>query len=166
MDGDILYKDRTEFLKVFNPVMKGLSFTLPAPVRKAILEALSERDPTAEICTDSKGNAEPDPQLRDSELVPLPSDIALPLPVGFDNETGLDKLLELVKPHIGAYMQAEVLPHVADAWVDFSKTKVGYEIPINRHFYVYEPPRPLEVIKGEIDELEGQIMAMLKGLSA
>ena len=166
MDGDTLYKNRTEFLKVFNPVIKGLSFTLPAPVRKAILEALSERDPTAEICTDSKGNAEPDPQLRDSELVPLPSDIALPLPVGFDNETGLDKLLELVKPHIGAYMQAEVLPHVADAWVDFSKTKVGYEIPINRHFYVYEPPRPLEVIKGEIDELEGQIMAMLKGLSA
>ena len=50
--------------------------------------------------------------------------------------------------------------------VDFSKTKVGYEIPINRHFYVYEPPRSLEVIKGEIDELEGQIMAMLKGLSA
>ena len=166
MDGDTLYKNRTEFLKVFNPVIKGLSFTLPAPVRKAILEALSERDPTAEICTDSKGNAEPDPQLRDSELVPLPSDIALPLPVKFDNETGLDKLLELVKPHIGAYMQAEVLPHVADAWVDFSKTKVGYEIPINRHFYVYEPPRPLEVIKGEIDELEGQIMAMLKGLSA
>lgn len=166
MDGNTLYKDRTEFLKVFNPVIKGLDFTLPAPVRKAILEALSERDPTAEICTDSKGTAEPDPQLRDSELVPLPSDIALPLPVGFDNETGLDKLLELVKPHIGEYMQAEVLPHVADAWVDFSKTKVGYEIPINRHFYVYEPPRPLEVIKGEIDELEGQIMAMLKGLSA
>lgn len=166
MDGNTLYKDRTEFLKVFNPVMKGLSFTLPAPIRKAILEALSERDPTAEICTDSKGNAEPDTQLRDSELVPLPSDIQLPLPVGFDNETGLVELLELVKPHIGEYMQAEVLPHVADAWVDFDKTKVGYEIPINRHFYVYEPPRPLEVIKGEIDELEGQIMAMLKGLSA
>ena len=162
MDGDILYKDRTEFLKVFNPVMKGLSFTLPAPVRKAILEALSERDPTAEICTDSKGNAEPDPQLRDSELVPLPSDIALPLPVGFDNETGLDKLLELVKPHIGAYMQAEVLPHVADAWVDFSKTKVGYEIPINRHFYVYEPPRDLAEIDADLDAVSREIMALLQ----
>lgn len=166
IDGNTRYKDRAEFLEVLNPIIKGLPFTVSTAVKKAILEALSERDPTAEICTDSKGNAEPDPQLRDSELVPLPSDIKLPLPVGFDNETGLGELVELVKPHIGAYMQAEVLPHVADAWVDFDKTKVGYEIPINRHFYVYEPPRPLEVIKGEIEKLERQILAMLQGLSA
>ncbi len=165
MDGNTLYKDRTEFLKVFNPVMKGLSFTLPVPVRKAILEALSERDPTAEICTDSRGNAEPDPQLRDSELVPLPKGVELP-PLGQNDENTPDEMLKLTKGKIDEYMQAEVLPHVPDAWVNYGNTKIGYEIPINRHFYVYEPPRPLDEIKGEIDELEGQIMAMLKGLSA
>ena len=166
MDGSILYKDRAEFLKVLNPVLKTLEVAPPAPVKKAIIEALSERDPTAEICTDSKGNPEPDPDLRDSELVPLPSDIELPLPLKFDNLTGIGDLLKLVKSHIDSYMQVEVLPHVSDAWVDYSKTKVGYEIPINRHFYVYEPPRPLDEIKGEIVELEQEIMGMLKGLSA
>jgi hypothetical protein len=52
------------------------------------------------------------------------------------------------------YLKAEVLPHVADAWIDHSKTKVGYEIPLTRHFYVYQPPRPLEEIAGEISQLE------------
>ena len=61
-------------------------------------------------------------------------------------------------------MQAEVLPHVPDAWVDRSKTKIGYEIPINRHFYVYKPPRPLEAIEADIESLEGEIAGLLKGL--
>jgi type I restriction enzyme M protein len=55
----------------------------------------------------------------------------------------------------------EVLPHIPDAWIDHSKTKVGYEIPLTRHFYVYEPPRPLEVIAREIGVLEKDIMRML-----
>jgi type I restriction enzyme M protein len=54
-----------------------------------------------------------------------------------------------------------VLPHVPDAWIDESKTKVGYEIPLNRHFYVYEPPRPLEVIEADIKTLEQEIMNLL-----
>ena len=49
-----------------------------------------------------------------------------------------------------------------DAWIDHSKTKVGYEIPLNRHFYLYEPPRPLEIIEGEIKDLEKEILEMLK----
>jgi type I restriction enzyme M protein len=61
--------------------------------RKAILAALSERDPEADICLDAKGNPEPDADLRDTEIVALPDDIALPLPLGYDNETGHDKLL-------------------------------------------------------------------------
>ena len=58
-------------------------------------------------------------------------------------------------------MDREVLPHVPDAWVDGSKMKVGFEIPFTRHFYVYEPPRPLEVIEGEIRDLEGEIQGLL-----
>ena len=102
---------------------------------KAILSALSERDETAEICM-SGGEPEPDTELRDYENVPLKEDI-------------------------DAYMEREVLPHVPDAWVDHSKTKVGYEIPFTRHFYVYQPPRPLEVIRGEIEALEEEIQGML-----
>jgi type I restriction enzyme M protein len=69
-------------------------------------------------------------------------------------------------PAIDAYMAAEVLPHVPDAWVDYSKTKIGYEIPFNRHFYVYQPPRPLDVIEKEIATLEGEIAELLQGLIA
>ncbi|MFN9708412.1 MAG: SAM-dependent DNA methyltransferase, partial [Burkholderiales bacterium] len=70
-------------------------------------------------------------------------------------------LLALVKDHCEAYLKAEVLPHVPGAWIDHSKTKVGYEIPLTRHFYVYQPPRPLEEIANEISQLEKDIMAML-----
>lgn len=112
---------------------------------------------------DSKGNIEPDPQLRDTELVAFPDGLTLPLSLDYDNALNLDELLNLVRPHCEAYLKAEVLPHVADAWIDYSKTKVGYEIPINRHFYVYEPPRPLEEIKAEIVQLEQEIMQMLGG---
>ena len=90
----------------------------------------------------------------------------LPLPIHFDNTTGLDELIELIKPHCEQYMKDEVLPHVADAWVDYSRTRIGYEIPINRHFYVYEPPRDLAKIKSEITALEADIMKMLGGLDA
>lgn len=165
MDGNILYQNRDEFEailnKELNKALKKADLKVGAPVKKAILAALSERDPQADICTDKKGNPEPDAELRDSENVQLPADINLPLPLKYDNETGHDKLLALVKDHCEAYLAAEVLPHVPDAWIDHSKTKVGYEIPLNRHFYVYEPPRPLEEIAGEISQLEKEIVAML-----
>lgn len=74
-----------------------------------LLDALSERDETADVCTDAKGNPEPDPELRDYENVPLKDDIR-------------------------AYFEREVLPHVPDAWIDESKTKKGYEIPFTRHW--------------------------------
>jgi type I restriction enzyme M protein len=69
-----------------------------------------------------------------------------------------------MRPVIDAYVRAEVLPHVADAWVDYDKTKVGYEIPINRHFYVYKQPRPLDQLQTDITQLEGEIANLLKGL--
>ena len=106
------------------------------PELKAVLAALGERDETAEICRDRDGKPEPDADLRDTESVPL-------------------------KESIDEYFKREVLPHVPDAWIDDSKTKVGYEIPLNRHFYRYEPPRPLEVIEADIKTLEDDIMRML-----
>lgn len=157
-----LYLDRAEFEKMLNAALKQAEIKVGAPVKKAIVAALAERDPKGSICYDNKGNKEPDPQLRDSENVALPQDISLPLPLKYDNETGHDQLLALVKEHCENYLAAEVLPHVPDAWIDHSKTKVGYEIPLNRHFYVYEPPRPLDEIASEISELEKDIVAMLK----
>ena len=59
------------------------------------------------------------------------------------------------------YMRDEVEPYVPDAWVDHSKTKIGYEIPLTRHFYKYEPPRPLAEIDAEIKQLEAEIQALL-----
>ncbi|MFB2539597.1 MULTISPECIES: N-6 DNA methylase [unclassified Acinetobacter] len=169
MQSDTLYKDRAEFIKVLDPKLKALtvnneSFKVSATIKNAIIEALSERDQTAEACKDSKGNLEADSQLKDTELVPLPANISLPLPLHYDNETGLDELIDLVKEDCEAYMQAEVLPHVPDAWVDYSKTKIGYDIPLNRHFYVYEPPRPLADIKADIETLEQEVLQLLKGL--
>ena len=165
MDSETLYRNRPAFEAVLEAVLKKLPNKVPAPVKKAILAALSERDPKADICLDAKGNPEPDADLRDTEIVALPEDIALPLPLGYgdggSSETGHDKLLALVKDHCEDYLKAEVLPHVPDAWIAHDKTRVGYEIPLTRHFYVYQPPRPLEEIAGEISQLEKDIVAML-----
>jgi len=156
-----IYQFRPEFERVLDKALKAADLKVGAPLKKAILAALSERDPAAEICCDANGCPEADSELRDTELVPLPLTIQLPLPLGYANETGHDQLLSLVCDHCEAYLKAEVLPHVPDAWIDHNKTKVGYEIPLNRHFYVYQPPQPLEKIEAEIKTLEAEILAML-----
>lgn len=161
VESDALYSHRAEFEALLVETLHDAGIKVSAPIKKAILAALAERDPKADVCLDAKGNPEPDADLRDTEIVPLPDGVVLPLPLGYDNESGHDKLLALVKAHCEAYLKAEVLPHVPDAWIDHSKTKVGYEIPLTRHFYVYQPPRPLEVIAGEISQLEKEILAML-----
>lgn len=135
-----LYKDRKAFLLDLRKVDKGTDTNLTAPELKAVLEALSERDETAAICRNKKGEPEPDPQLRDSELIPL-------------------------KESIEAYFTREVLPHVPDAWIDHNKTKVGYEIPLNKHFYQYEPPRDLPLIEAELKALEKDILDLLKDVT-
>lgn len=161
LDGAVLYRSRPKFLKVIDAAFKKAGITLAAPVKKAVLSALSEQDQTAEICRDRNGNPEPDSDLRDTEIVSLPENIALPLPLGYDDKTGHDELLKLVRDHCEAYLKVEVLPHVPDAWIDHNKTKVGYEIPLNRHFYVYQPPRPLNEIEDDIKALEADIVKML-----
>ncbi|WNZ25216.1 hypothetical protein HJG54_21735 [Leptolyngbya sp. NK1-12] len=71
MDGETLYKSRPQFLKVLDAALKGAGVKLSALVKKAVLAAFSDRDLTAEVCLDSGGNPEPDPDLRDTEIVPL-----------------------------------------------------------------------------------------------
>ena len=160
------YSDREKFETDLDAAARRAGLKLPTPIRKAIFAALGERDPTAEICRDGKGRAEPDSELRDTENIPLPPGTALPLPMQFGPDMPNDDLVEAMRPVIDAYIAAEVLPHVPDAWVDYGKTKVGYEIPINRHFYVYKPPRPLAEIEADITALEGEIAGLLKGLVA
>ena len=96
-----------------------------------------------------QGPPRPDPELRDNENVPLPG------PVERFEEDPTERLASPpYRAAVDAYMAAEVLPFVADAWVDHGKTKIGYEIPLTRQFYRYVPPRPLEEIDAEIKALE------------
>ena len=158
------YTDRSAFETDLLTVAKRVGLKLSAPIKKAIFAALGERDPNAEICRDSKGNAEPDSELRDTENIPLPTCTVLPLPMDFGPKKPNDQLLEVFRDHIDTYMAREVLPHVSDAWVDYLKTKVGYDIPFNRHFYVHKPTRQLDHIEKDIVSLEGEIAELLKGL--
>jgi type I restriction enzyme M protein len=64
-----------------------------------------------------------------------------------------------------AHLENEIRPYVPDAWIDHAKTKVGFEIPFTRQFYVYTPPRPVEEIAQEIKDLEGQIQQWMSGLA-
>jgi len=114
--------------------------TIPSNLRKAILSAAAQPDPDAPIVTNRKGQPLPDPDLRDNENVPLTESI-------------------------DAYLTREVLPYVADAWVDETKTKVGYEIPFTRHFYTYLPPRPVEEIDADIDAVEAETQRVLQGIA-
>ena len=136
-----MIKDRKVFLTALKPIDRELGVRLAAAELKTVINALGERDETAEICRDKEGQPEPDTELRDTENVPL-------------------------KESIQAYFEREVLPHVQDAWIDHGKTKVGYEIPLNRHFYRYEPPRELSIIEGEIKALEEDIVRLLKEVTA
>ena len=164
LEGSGHYADRQAFEADMMNAAARAGLKIPAPIRKAIFAALGERDPGAGICRDGKGRPEPDSELRDTENIPLPPGTALPLPMDFGPDKPNDRLIEAFRDEIDTYMAREVLPHVPDAWVDYDKTRVGYEIPINRHFYVYKPPRPLEEIEADIARLEGEIAGLLKGL--
>ena len=160
------YMDREAFESDVTKTAKCTGVKILAPIKKAIIAALGERDQDAEICRDDKGRPEPDSELRDTENIPLPPGTTLPLPMNFGPKMPNDRLVDAFRDEIDTYIAREVLPHVPDAWVDYDKTKVGYEIPINRHFYVYKPPRPLDQIEADITELEGKIAELLKGLVA
>lgn len=142
---DTLFKDRPSFQKTLKAAIRKSALDIGAPIKKAILASLSERDETAEICRDKEGNPEPDPELRDHEHVPL-------------------------KENIYEFFEREVRPHVADAWIDETYRdekdnkvgKVGYEFNFNRYFYKYQPPRSLEEIESDIKQIEGEILELLR----
>ena len=141
---DMKVRNRADFEGMLDGAVKAAELKLSAPVRKAILAALSERDETAETCRKRDGSPEPDPELRDTERVPLTEDM-------------------------DTFFEREVAPHVPDAWIDESKRDakdgeigvVGYEINFNRYFYLYAPPRPLEEIETDIRDIEEEIVLML-----
>jgi len=103
-----------------------------------------ERDADGKIVVGQKGKGKgkpvPDSSLRDTENVPLSEDVE-------------------------AYFKREVLPHAPDARIDHEKTKVGYEIPFNRHFYIFQPPRPLDEIDAELKACTDRILDMIGGLT-
>lgn len=111
-----------------------------AKLAKELLKALIVRDESAPVVMGRSG-PEPDPDLRDSEDVPLKDDVRV-------------------------YFEREVLPYMPEAWIDESRTKVGYEVPFTRHFYEYAPPRPLDEIDAEIRSLEAEIQQLLHPISA
>ncbi|MFZ3579149.1 type I restriction-modification system subunit M [Virgibacillus sp. DJP39] len=133
---DKLYKNREEFLKMLKPLFKNIP-DVKAGLWKAIYMGLSERDETADVCKDSKGRIEADPTLRDTETIPLNEDIQ-------------------------EYFKHEVLPHVPNAWIDDSKTKIGYDIPITRLFYKHEQLESSSVLKQRAIDLEEDIQVLLK----
>ena len=130
---------------------------LAKKIEKPFWDAISVHDPDAPVVTDKKGQPEPDADLRDNENVPLPD-----VHVAWEADT-TDRLATVeYRTAIDEYMTAEVFPYVEDAWVDHTKTKIGYEIPLTRQFYKYVPPRPLAEIDAEIKTLEDEIQDLLK----
>ena len=168
------YDDFNEFEDKLKQAIKDADVEVDAKQKKQIISAVSWTNPDAEPVIKKilkKGNADPtygtfdykgqlvqfqpDSDLRDNEDVPLTAETACGAEVNKVNE---------------AYFHKEVAPHVPDAWIDNGKCDekdeqigiVGYEIPFNRHFYEYEPPRPLQEIDAELHELSGEIMEMLQ----
>ena len=145
---DDLFLNRAVFEEELSEAARKAELKLAAPIRKTVLSALSERNAEAEICRDREGRPEPDPELRDTENVPLLEDVE-------------------------AFFEREVKPHVPAAWIDPARRDpqdgevglVGYEINFNRYFYEYRPPRPLEEIEADIQQVEQEIVVMLQGMA-
>jgi type I restriction enzyme M protein len=131
-----VWRTKKEARNALHVAVAGAGVPWPATAaEKGLWDAVSVCDPEGEV-QKVKGAVVPDPDLRDYENVPLGEDIH-------------------------EYVEREVLPHVPDAWIDESKTKIGYEIPFTRHFYVYTPPRSLPEIDAELRKLETEIQALL-----
>jgi type I restriction enzyme M protein len=131
------YVSRTEFSRALIDGCKNQGLNIPSPVLKALIGAFSVRSDEAEICLDSKGKIEPDSDARETENVPLSEEVE-------------------------EYFTREVKPFAPDAWIDTSKQKIGYEIPLTRHFYKYVAPRELSEIDAELNTLVLEIQILLR----
>jgi type I restriction enzyme M protein len=147
--------DRSQLSGKLAPTLTAAGLTRPQ--QQAVWDALAIRNPEAPVVTDRNGDPQPDPDLRDQENVPLPA-----VPVRFEPDPA-DRLTTIeYRTAVDDCVETEVLAYVPDAWVDHSKTKVGYEVPVTRHFYRYTPLRSLEEIDAELRELEAQIQTLLR----
>ena len=127
-----------------------LRITVERPLRQ------DPEDPDSAPVLDRKGNPAPDPKVRDGENVPLPAGA-----LSFVADPTERLASRQFRDAVDDYVAAEVRPYVPGAWVDYSKTKISYEIPLTRHFYRYVPPRPLEEIDAELRELESEVQRLL-----
>ena len=132
-----------------------LSAGLDGKDLKTALKVIATTDASANPVKGKKYDFEPDADLRDCENISLPTGFT-----HLSKEEGLKAVETLAQEHL----HKEVHPYVADAWVDHSKTKIGYEIPFTRQFYTYKPPRATDEILGEVESLEKQIQAIMKDL--
>ena len=128
---------------------------LTPAAKKKFAKACAVADPDAPLVTGRGGKVEPDPDLRDNENVPLPAGW-----LDLDDDQRAKALKTAAEEHLAT----EIHPYLPDAWIDHTKTKVGFEIPFTRQFYVYTPPRPVAEIAEEIKDLEAQIQGWMKGL--
>jgi type I restriction enzyme M protein len=139
LDGVIEDDERAFIKRLLNACTARGQIGLTPALKKAVLVAAAVTDPEAPLVLDKTGSPLPDPDLRDNENVPLAEEV-------------------------DTYVARNVLPHVPDAWVDHSRTKVGYEIPFTRFFYKHVSPRALAEIDAELDATEVQIQQLLAGL--
>lgn len=148
MDADTVHLNREKFSKLLKNTLSDYEISPSSPELKAMLSAFGDRNPKADLCK-TKGKEEADSGLRDYENVPLGESVE-------------------------DYFEREVKPHVPDAWIDQTKCDaldgevgiVGFEIPFNRHFYVFQPPRPLEEIDRDLKACTDRIKQMIEALSA
>ena len=138
------YDDFNRFTQAVDLALESRNLKLAAAEKKAILTAMSWKDESAlPVVKKQEQNGtvvyEADPDLRDSENVPL-------------------------RDEIQVYFEREVLPYVPDAWIDPEKTVKGYSISFTRYFYTYTPPRDVEEIKEEILQLEKETEGILEEL--
>lgn len=154
--GGAVYLNRDEFVRDLGKHMGSSGLTLTLPQRKALWTSLGERDEAADVITDAKGRPEADTKLRDTENIAF----------GWNGTAKTAAADGTAKDVIDAYFEAEVSPHVSGAWIDYAKTKVGYEIPFTRHFYTYTPPRPLAEIDADLNKVVAEILELLQEVEA
>jgi type I restriction enzyme M protein len=150
--GVVTYKSAKETETAFKKVLP--SYT--AKQIKDIVAVMCVSDEHSPIVKDAKGNPEPDTNLRDNENVPLPAGSTK-----WEHDVTTRLETKQYRDAINEYVRVEVLPYVPDAWVDYDKTKLGYEIPLTRYFYKHVPPRSLVEIETEIKQLETEIQKLL-----
>ncbi|MFD1274168.1 hypothetical protein ACFQ51_28355 [Streptomyces kaempferi] len=151
--GEQIFQSQDKFIEAVREEFAAAGLKLTPGQYRHLATALGEPDESAEIVTDTRGNPEPDTSKRDTE------NVSFTYGGNKLGDTGRNETLK-------SYFEAEVAPHVPDAWIDLSKTKVGFEIPFSRLFYTYTPPRALSEIDRDLETQIAKIMGLLREVEA